>query len=121
MHGARFGVALRFFIPRVPRVISPLFGSVLGPLTVPHLRFQTPGFRSVHWRNGLPFNFGKARPAQGHLESPGLFLFAHLRFALPSNFSSDMTATSSSALQFFAFLRKICLRVTSIVKALLVL
>jgi hypothetical protein len=64
-----------FLFPESPRVISPLFGSVLGPLLISHLRFQT-----CSLRNGLPFNFGKARPAQGHLESPGLFLFAHLTF-----------------------------------------
>jgi hypothetical protein len=47
---------------------------VLGP-PIPH-RFEL----FTGKRNGLPFNFGKARPAQGHLESPGLFLFAHFVF-----------------------------------------
>jgi hypothetical protein len=37
-----------FLLPEPPRVISPLFGSVLGPLTVSHSRFQTSGFRPVH-------------------------------------------------------------------------
>ena len=30
-----------FLLPESPRVISPLFDSVLGPLTLPHSRFQT--------------------------------------------------------------------------------
>ena len=78
-----FGVcnsaALRFLLPESPRVISPPYSARVG---VSHITPQVSDLFTGK-RNGLLLNFSKARPAQGHLESPELFLFAHFRFPCP--------------------------------------